>query len=195
MEKEKKYYDMDAIFDFLGFDDKFANKEDYPFNRPRENVTFSWGQIIIPKTGIHEVVQNKISDIKELPINEIKMLYQIPFIVDEVKWKEHETGIINQNISLTFRYDKEWKYGDINKSIYETCFYILENAIETNDFFIISDESIFPFFSYYVIDNQWGVGSLRISSPPNRKYTKSDVVKSDDSDGDDDICHYICGEV
>ena len=195
MEKEKKYYDMDAIFDFLGFNDKFANKEDYPFNRPRENVTFSWGQIIIPKTGIHEVVQNKISDIKELPINEIKMLYQIPFIVDEVKWKEHKTGIINQNISLTFRYDKEWKYGDINKSIYETCFYILENAVETNDFFIISDESIFPFFSYYIIDNQWGTGSLRISSPPNKKYTKSDAVKSDCSDGDDMICNYICGEV
>lgn len=168
MEEEKKYYTLTGILDFLGFDREFESKKTYPFNRDRGNVTFSWGQIIIPKKGIREVVQNKISDIKELPIDEIVMLYQVPFKVDDKRGTD--IGVINQNISLGFRYDKEWKYGDINKSIYETCFYILENARETNDFFIITDDSLFTFFSYYIIDNQWGLGSLTVSSPCAEKY-------------------------
>lgn len=87
------------------------------------------------------MVQNKISDIKEKPITEIKMMYQIPFTVDG----RDGSGVINQNISLSFRYDKTYKYGDITKSIYECCFWILEHAIKTNDFYIISEGMVQDF--------------------------------------------------
>ena len=96
------------------------------------------------------MVQNKVSDIKEKPISEIKMMYQIPFEC------EGKAGLINKNISLSFRYDKEYKYGEITKSIYECCFWILEHAVRTNDFYIIKEDMVQEFFSRCVIDNQWG---------------------------------------
>lgn len=162
--EEKKYYGFQEILKFLSFEYEFDKPNRYyPFNRGKENVVFSWGQIIIPKDGILKMVQNKISDIKERPLSEIKMMYQIPFI--EYK----KCGVINQNISLGFRYDKTYKYGDINKSIYEVCFWILEHAIRTNDFYIITDDMIQEFMSYYVIDNQWGLGSKTVCSPWNEK--------------------------
>lgn len=166
--EEKKYYNLQGILDWLGFPHKFEDKKPYPFNRSRDEVTFSWGQILIPKTGIHEIVQNKISDIKDMPIKEIKMMYQIPFKVDNKRGTD--IGVINQNISLTFRYDKTYKYGEVNKSIYEVCFFILENSTHTNDFYIITDDTLFTFFSYYIIDNQWGVGSLTVSFPCAERY-------------------------
>lgn len=167
--EEKKYYSLKDVLNWLNFDYQFELKKPYPFNRKREDITFSWGQILIPKKGIRETVQNKISDIKECPLDEIVMMYQIPFKVED-KHRNTNIGVINQDISLTFRYDKEYKYGNINKSIYEVCFYILENAVETNDFFIITSDSLFTFLSYYVIDNQWGIGALNVSSPPTSKY-------------------------
>ena len=161
---EMKYYDFKDILKWLGFDYKFnQDNPKYPFNRGKDQVTFCWGQVIIPKAGIREMVQNKISDIKDKPIHEIKMMYQIPFFVDG------RTGVVNQNISLSFRYDKEWKYGDITKSIYECCFWILEHAEETNDFYIIKD-TVQEFFSYCVINNQWGLGAINICSSPCEKY-------------------------
>ena len=156
---EKKFYSFQDILKFLSFDYKFETKSyGYPFNRKKEDVTFSWGQILIPKEGIREMVQNKISDIKEAPLSEIHMMYQIPFTV---KNKDGSIGLgtINEDISLSFRYDKEYKYGDINKSIYEVCFCILQVARETNHFFIIDDTYLHEFFSYYIIDNQWGLGA------------------------------------
>ena len=167
---EKKYYNLSGILKFLGFDYQFERKSDYPFNRNPENIEFSWGQILIPKKGIKEMVQNKISDINERPLKELVMMYQIPFIEKSKNDTSYHTGVINQDITLSFRYDKEYKYGDINKSIYECCFYILENAARTNDFFIISDDVLFDFFSYYIIDNQWGIGRITVSSPPQEKY-------------------------
>ena len=110
------------------------------------------------------MVQNKVSDIKEKPITEIKMMYQVPFLVD------NSPGVINKNISLSFRYDKEYKYGDITKSIYECCFWILEHAIRTNDFYVIKDDMVQEFFSYCVINNQWGLGSLEVCSSPCEKF-------------------------
>lgn len=107
------------------------------------------------------------------------MLYQIPFKVDDKD--SSDIGVINKNISLTFHYDKEWKYGDINKNIYETCFYILEYSEESNDFFIITDKFIQDFFSYYIVDNQWGLGAMYVSSPcvakfkPNPKEEEADI--------------------
>ena len=166
MEEERKWYSFKDILKFLSFDYKFEHNKEYPFNWGRDKVNFSWGQVLIPKYGIKEMVQNKISDIKEKPIEKIKMMYQIPFTVDG----RDGCGVINQNISLSFRYDKTYKYGEITKSIYECCFWILEHAIKTNDFYIIEGGEVMNFFSYCVIKNQWGIGSLEICSAPSDKY-------------------------
>lgn len=164
MEKQE-YYSFQDILKFLNFDYEFDRKnKEYPFYKGKENVEFSWGQVLIPKYGIKQMVQNKVSDIKENPLKEITMMYQVPFVV------EGKTGIINKNISLSFRYDKEYKYGKVTKSIYECCFWILEHAIKTNDFYIITEDLVQNFFSYCVINNQWGLGSLKICTPPQEKF-------------------------
>ena len=187
---KKKYYNFQDILNFLSFDYKFETKSyGYPFTRKREDVTFSWGQILIPKEGIREMVQNKISDVKEQPLEELVMMYQLPFMVKD----KHgfKTGMINQDISLSFRYDKTYKYGDINKSIYECCFYILEHATETNHFYILTDENLFTFFSYYIIENQWGLGATTVSSPCNEKYF---IPKNPYQDGCVNCCHLDTGD-
>ena len=163
--EEQKYYNFKDILKFLSFDWEFEKTDrKYPFNRGRDVVTFSWGQVLIPKYGIRQMVQNKVSDIKDKPISEIKMMYQIPFEC------EGKAGLINKNISLSFRYDKEYKYGEVTKSIYECCFWILEHAVRTNDFYIIKEDMVQEFFSRCVIDNQWGLGSLDICSTPCEKF-------------------------
>lgn len=163
--EEIKYYNFQNILSFLGIDYEFTKENSrYPFNKGKENVTFCWGQVLIPKYGILKMVQNKISDIEEKPLSEIKMMYQIPFA------ENGECGIINKYISLGFRYDKTYKYGDITKSIYECCFWILQHANKTNDFYVIKDEMVQEFFSYCVINNQWGLGLLDVCSSPNEKY-------------------------
>lgn len=165
--KEKNYYSFQEILKFLSFDYEFEKENrEYPFHKGKENIEFSWGQVLIPKYGIRQMVQNKVSDIDERPLEEIKMMYQIPFVVNG------KTGVINKNISLSFEYDKEYKYGDITKSIYECCFWILEHAIETNDFYIIKDNFVQDFFSECVINNQWGLGALNITSSPQEKFGK-----------------------
>ena len=73
--EEQKYYNFKDILKFLSFDWEFEKTDRrYPFNRGRDAVTFSWGQVLIPKYGIRQMVQNKVSDIKEKPISEIKMI-------------------------------------------------------------------------------------------------------------------------
>lgn len=169
LDKELKYYTFQDILEFLSFNFEFEKKNPrYPFNNGKENVEFSWGQVIIPKYGIREMVQNKISDIKEKPLSEIKMVYSIPFNV-----KDGNFGNIYKNISLTFRYDKEYKYGDINKSIYEVCFWILDRAIATNDFYIIPGDIVQEFMSYCVCCNQYGLGSLVVGSAPTEHFKKN----------------------
>ena len=161
---EEKYYSFQEILKFLGFDYEFEKKNrKYTFNRGKEEVTCTWGQILIPKYGIRKTVKNKLSDIKETPITELNMMYQIPFLVDG------KVGVINQNISLSFRYDKQYKYGDITKSIYECCFWILEHSKITNDFYIITDDMVQMFFTDCIIDNQWGLGSLEVCHTPQEK--------------------------
>lgn len=170
MSEEPKYQSFQDILRFLSFDYKFDTKDGYPFNRDPKNVVFAWGQILIPKYGIREMVQNKISDIKECPIKEIKMMYQIPFIENNPKNpSDIGLGVVNQNISLGFRYDKEYKYGEITKSIYEVCWAILEHSVKTNDFYIIKDY-VQEFFSYYIIPNQWGIGATISGSMCKEKY-------------------------
>ena len=173
-DKKSKYLTFQDILNFLSFDYNFKNNKDYPFNKDPKNVIFSWGQVLIPKKGIRETVQNKISDIKDQPLSEITMMYQIPFFVqnkiNSKDFRDYGTGIINQNITLGFNYGKEWKYGDITKSIYEVCFYILEHSIETNDFFIINEDYVHDFFSYYIVPNQWGLGSMKCFSGCKERY-------------------------
>lgn len=170
MSEEPKYQSFQDILKFLSFDYKFDTKDGYPFNRDPKNVIFAWGQLLIPRYGIREMVQNKISDIKECPINEIKMMYQIPFIVNNPKNpSDIGLGVVNQNISLGFRYDKQYKYGDITKSIYEVCWAIIEHSVETNDFYIIKDY-VQEFFSYFIIPNQWGIGATISGSMCKEKY-------------------------
>lgn len=166
-----EYKSFQDILNFLSFGYKFDTKSyGYPFNRDPKNVIFSWGQIVIPKYGIREMVHNKISNNDEMPIKEIKMLYEIPFVVKDKDGDVHGIGTVNENISLGFRYDKQYKYGDITKSIYEVCLCILEHATETNDFFIIRDDYIQEFFSYYIIPNQWGLGTTLPISGCYEKY-------------------------
>ena len=165
MNREIKYYNFEEIMKFLNF--TYFLRKDFPFNRKDlENIKCNWGMLLIPSKGIEEVIQNKISDVNDNnnQLKELVMMYQIPF---EYKGK---VGIINKNISLTFRYDKEYKYGDITKSIYECCFWILEHAIRTNDFYVIKDDMVQEFFSYCVINNQWGLGSLEVCSSPCEKF-------------------------
>lgn len=169
--KKRKYYVLDDILDWLSFDYRFdKNDKEYPFSKGRENVLFSWGQILIPREGIRETVLNKLSDKPgKNPISEINMIYQIPFKVKNKDGSFGSAGIINQDISLSFRYDKTYKYGDITKSIYEVCFYILEVAKRTNNFYIIND-GVFEFMSECVINNQWGIGSMVINHSMDQIY-------------------------
>lgn len=168
------------ILSLLSFDYQFDRPNAvYPFSRGRENVTFSWGQILIPNYGIMETVQNKVSDIEDLPIERLTMMYQIPFIV------EGKPGIINKNISLSFEYDKQWKYGDINTSIFECCFWILEYAVRTNDFFIIKEDMVLEFFKYCIVNNQYGLGSLDVCSTVCEKYEQRLELKSETKSNED----------
>lgn len=182
MTKEKKpeYKSFQKILTFLSFDYNFERKRCYPFNKDPKDIVFSWGQIVIPKKGIYETVQNKISDIKEQPLSEITMLYQVPFIVDShgKDTRDFGLGTVNQNISLTFRYDEEYKYGEVTKSIYEVCYFITQHAIETNDFFIIKDY-VQEFFSYYIIPNQWGLGSLECFAGCKERYFGTEKTRND----------------
>lgn len=165
MDNEIIYYDFQDILKIIGIDRKFEKETKvFPFSRGKENVTFSWGQILIPEYGIREIVQNKISDIDEKPIDKIGMIYIIPYLTDQ-----NSFGIINQDISLSFMYDKEFKYGKIKKSIYEVCFYILEHSKLTNNFYIIHSVYVQDFLSRFVFNNQWGLGGTLISSQPTEK--------------------------
>ena len=169
--EEVKYYNFEEVMKFLNF--AYFLRKEYPFNRnDLENVKCSWGMLLIPRKGIEEVIQNKISD-KDTKnqLKEIVMMYQLPY---EYKG---DVGIINKNISLTFRYDKVFKYGDINKSIAEVCYFIEKHAKRLNDFYIIYPDYVNEFMSYFVINNQWGLGAEFIYNTPmeNLKCLEEDI--------------------
>lgn len=171
-----EYKSFEDIFKFLGLECRFEKKFDsrFPFNRNPKDIICSWGQILIPKDGIRETVTHKLYDhnSNEKPLDNLRFMYQIPFTNNK------DVGIINVDIVLTFKYDKEYKYGEITKSIEEICFYILENATRTNEWFIISEENIQNFFSYYIIPNQWGIGSICTT---HYCPVKLDYIKTEDS--------------
>lgn len=179
MDKEEKYYDMRDIMRFLSIDWEFerkANKK-FPFNNKLEDIKFMWGYVVIPRYGIEKIVQNKISDEEYRDIlDKITMLVNIPFVCKE------RIGVITVNVSLSFRYDKTYKYGDINKSIAEVCYAIEKYGQKTNDFYIITGDTYFQeFMSYFVINNQWGIGATKvISSPEIRLDSNFREIKEDE---------------
>lgn len=64
-----------------------------------------------------------------------------------------------------------------------------DNAKMTNDFYILSDDNIFPFMSYYVIDNQWGIRRTTVSHTPKEKYQiKSNRAYPGNNECNDAIC-------
>lgn len=157
MEEETKYYNFENTVKWLNF--AYFLKDEFPFNeKDLENIKAGWGMLIIPKKGIEETIQAKLSGKEQMPLKEIVMLFQLPFTY------KSRLGMISKNISLTFRYDKEYKYGEINKNIAECCYFIEKYSKNMNDFYILESESLFTFMSYYVINNQWGLGAEFIST-------------------------------
>ena len=121
------------------------------------------GEIIIPKKGIRETVTNALSISKktEILLDELKFLWIIPYKLDKVSpitnGKISTYGNIYQNISLTFRYDKIWKWGEITNTIEECCFFILEYAKDVGDFYVITGKNnVQDFINEVIIPNQYG---------------------------------------
>ena len=129
------------------------------------------GVLLFLDIGIEKLVQNKISGINEHILDKITMLVQIPFS-HLTKENTIKTGIIVRNVSLGFEYGKEYKYGEITKTIEEVCYAIIRNATVTNDFYII-DDYFYEFMSYFVIPNQWGLGATKVISRPQYKLNKN----------------------
>ncbi len=158
--EEKKYYSAEQILRFLGLDYEFEKKNrDYPFNRGFENVELQWPNITIPKGNIEKALWNKVRGINNDFKSEINMLVQVPF-----KTKMGDIGVIHVDLSLEWRYDKQFKYGDITTTFEEVCLYIFDRATRSNHYYIIGSEWGLDFMSYYVIPNQWGKGRLTVSS-------------------------------
>lgn len=166
MEEEYKFYDTAKILDFLGIKYDFEDKDNkkYPFSEKLGDIIFNWGYITVERKSIEKEIQNKIFSNGEYrsDLEEIKMLYHIPFY----NKRTENTGTIIVNLSLTFRYDKTYKYGDINKSLPEVCYAIQQYGIKTNDFFVIGEDNIHYFISNYIMNNQYGIGSTIIETSP-----------------------------
>ena len=153
------------ILDFLGIKYEFEREGDkkYPFCRGIENIQFFTPYITISQKGIEQVVLNKLSDEENLEdrkneIEEIEMLIHIPYLIKN----ENEVSNLVVNVSLSFRYDKTYKYGDIRKSKAEVCYAIMKYARKTNDFYVLDSMNFNDFMSYYVMSNQWGIGTMLI---------------------------------
>lgn len=159
MKEDIEYYGFEKMIRWLNF--FYFLKKEFPFNRKQyDKIKCGWGMLLIPREGIEETVYAKITDQKEVPLKRISALFQLPFEY------EGKVGVINKDVSLTFRYDKTYKYGEITKSIYEVCYWLDKYAIKTNDFYIVDNDLLFTFMSNYVICNQWGLGREYISNSP-----------------------------
>lgn len=163
MEDIEKWQNTAKILDFLGIKYEFEKegKKEYPFWKGIENIQFFTPYITIPQKGIEQVVLNKLSDKdnveeRKKEIKEIEMLVHIPYLVKG----ENRVSNLIVNLSLGFRYDKTFKYGDITKNKAEVCYAIMKYAKRTNNFYVIQSEEFNSFMSYYVIRNQWGIGSM-----------------------------------
>lgn len=92
------------------------------------------------------------------------MLVHIPFYCKRTK----NTGTIIVNVTVGFRYDKEYKYGDVKKSLPELCYAIEKYSRKMNDFYVIEDEFNY-FMSNFVMDTQWGIGAMQVVASPQIK--------------------------
>lgn len=155
--EETKYYNFENTMKWLNF--AYFLRKEYPFNQKHlENIKAGWGMLIIPRNGIEETIEAKLAGKEEMPLRKISMLYQIPFTYED------KPGIISKNVDLTFRYDKTYKYGEINKNIAECCYFIEKYSKKMNDFYILDNEFVFDFMSYFVINNQWSLGNETVST-------------------------------
>lgn len=177
MEDNFKFYSQNEILEFLGIIDDFKNAEKYnkpyPYKDNLEDLVFNYFYITIPKQGIHQAVQDKISqkynnEIAVSALNEINMLVHIPFYCERTK----NTGCFIVNLTIRFRYDKTYKYGDITKSLPEVCYAIERHAKELNDFYILNEYYATEFMSNFVMHNQWAIGATEIISTPNYTLNK-----------------------
>lgn len=156
--EDKKFYNFEDTMRGLNF--AYFLRNEYPFCRgDLENIKAGWGMIIVPRKGIEETIEVALSGKdKPSPLSELVMMYQLPFEYNG------GLGMISKNISLSFRYDKEFKYGEINKNIAECCYAIQKWGRRTNDFYIIEGDYLFDFMSYYVFDNQYGFGCEELTT-------------------------------
>lgn len=161
----EEWKDTAKILDFLGIRYEFEREGEkkYPFCKGIENIQFFTPYITISQKGIEQVVLNRLP-VEENPeerkneIKEIEMLIHIPYLIKN----KNEVSNLVVNVSLSFRYDKTYKYGDIRKSKAEVCYAIMKYARKTNDFYVIDSMNFNDFMSYYVMNNQWGIGAMLI---------------------------------
>ena len=171
--EEQRYYSTKEVLDFLGIRREFENGKQFPFWIKDKDILLNMPTIIIPREGIEKTILSGLRDCNiEGRLYEIKMIIEIPYFIKNRN--EGDFGIIHKNVSLTFRGDKTWKYGDINRNIYEVCYTIQKYGTATNDFYIINNEFANDFMSYCVINNQWGLGSTTVSSTLTETYIKGE---------------------
>ena len=106
------------------------------------------------------------------------MLVHIPFY----NKRTENAGTIIVNVTVGFRYDKTYKYGDIKKSLPEVCYAIEKYGKKTNDFYIINEDWMHEFMSYFVINNQWAIGAMEVISSPQVKIDDNFKEKRDDEE-------------
>ena len=162
--REPEFTRHSEIYKFLGMylDIEYDN---VPYSKEtieKEEVLVQWPSIIIPREGIEKMIQDKISDKPLDSFKELKMLVEIPYMIKG----SDRFGIWHKNVSIEWRGDKCWKYGDITKSRPEFAYYIESHALKTNDYYILSGTNSLDFIRDYIMKNQWGLGSSQDVTQP-----------------------------
>lgn len=178
MNKEPIYRTEKKMFEALGLKRQFESKHfnNYPFNFNIEDFEFQWASVLIPRGDIEKILWRKTRDENYNDLNtDIKMVAQIPFLRGNAHF-----GIINVNLSLSFRYDKQFKYGDVTKTLAETCLFILKNSKKSNDFFMLESDVASEFLNYYVLNSQYGLGAITATSAPS--YSFDNTIEESDGE-------------
>jgi len=162
--KEEMYRSSEKLIEELGIVRRFESDslKEYPFNWNINLFEFQWASVMIPRGDIERIVWRACRGENFEGLNtDLKMLVQVPFLKEKDSF-----GIIHTNVSLTFRYDKQYKYGDVTKTLAETCFHIIQNSKKTNDYYILEADLASGFLNYYVLNSQHGLGAITATSAP-----------------------------